>query len=741
MNIRILFLLFWALFSLHAQNSKPTPELARQLKLADKLMNEKSYYNAIEKYVQFDKALPGNEEVIFKLGLAYYITRDYKNGEKALTRYTSNKDYKKYPDAFFLLAEVLKSQGKYEDAIANYVKYTRSKSKSPEAKNYLKFAKNEISSCEWAKNMQDEDSTAHKASRLLGNMNRAYSDFSPFPVSEDTLIFASMQQDSILQFGHDDNHFHAVKLYETVKQDTSWTYPTELNEFNTSYSHTANGVVSPDGKYFYFTRCQPDRDNKIVCDIYFTTHDSDKIKQHKVKKVQGVNLGEFNTTQPSFQVVEKKDKKGKLTTNVTMYFSSDRPNGQGGRDIWYAQMIEPGVFKKPINCGNRINTPRDEVTPYYNNEEGQLLFSSNYHFGFGGQDIFKAIGKENKWQKPENLMFPLNSTFDDTYFVPFLKRSYEEEAGFIVSNRPGGVALHSETCCDDIYYFKEKLPEMITLKGKVSEWVVKTDTTLINDASKMLVSNSKTKIDSSLVIKDTIKTMVPVEKVFVGYIKKKVFEKQLKSNDTSYASLRELIVWQDTTDNSGAFNIKLRKNNDYVLVANKPSYNNKLKYFKASIDTVALTIDKSRVAKKDSAKKVVQVEKLTADLDINKIKDSEKFVLDNVYFDTDKDNIRKDALPALNILLSFLTKNPKVKVEISGHTDNHGTEEHNNDLSERRAESVVAWLVEKNIEEKRLVAKGYGESQPIAPNENSDGSDNPEGRALNRRTEIKVLSR
>ncbi len=92
-------------------------------------------------------------------------------------------------------------------------------------------------------------------------------------------------------------------------------------------------------------------------------------------------------------------------------------------------------------------------------------------------------------------------------------------------------------------------------------------------------------------------------------------------------------------------------------------------------------------------------------------------------------------------LLEILEENPEIIIEIGSHTDSRGTDSYNETLSQRRAESVVRYLIGKGVQESRLQAKGYGETQHIAPNENPDGSDNPEGRALNRRTEFRIVGK
>ncbi|MFQ3574843.1 MAG: OmpA family protein [Cytophagales bacterium] len=735
-KLLIIMMAFLAIFSCHAQSKKKSksktvaekktklpPELDRKLKLADRLMEEKSYYNAIDLYLSFEKQMPGYEDVVFKTAMAYFTTRDYKNAEKYFLRYVPNKDYKKYPIAVFYYAETLKALGKYENAIKAYEAATKLKpnKKDTEIQDIIKFAKNEVKSTDWALKMSDEDSTLHRILKMMGIANRAYSDFSPYPIHEDTLLFASLQGDSVIKYTHDDHHFHAIKLYETVrdKESGAWGEPIELVEFNTTYAHTANGVLSPDGKYFYFTRCEPNRDNVVVCDIYYVEHDNDKIKQHKPKKVSGVNLDDYTTTQPTFQTIEKKGKKGEKSTSFVLYFSSNRPGGQGGRDLWFAIMETHGKFKKPVNCGNRINTPRDEVTPFYDDKEGILYFSSNFHYGFGGQDIFKAQGAQNKWQKPENLMFPLNSTYDDTYYV--LSRSDAKsgyESGYVVSNRPGGIALHSETCCDDIYSFKEVELNQQLLIGKTFY--------------QELISSSESSSDS---LKKKINYISDTK---IGYITAKNYNKFSQSGDTSFYSMKESIEWLSQSGVDGSFSTQVPKNKKVFLVAQKegflPSIVKQFNQDSINIELVKIP----ETPKKDTIQQIAaNIKKLDEKSDANV---GEKLVLENMYFDYNKDVYKKESLPSLNLLLNFLNKFPKAKIEISGHTDNRGSDEYNQDLSQRRCETIRAWLIYKGIDEKRLTAVGYGETQAIAPNENADGSDNPEGRALNRRVEIKILS-
>ncbi|MFC2175636.1 OmpA family protein [Bacteroidota bacterium] len=123
---------------------------------------------------------------------------------------------------------------------------------------------------------------------------------------------------------------------------------------------------------------------------------------------------------------------------------------------------------------------------------------------------------------------------------------------------------------------------------------------------------------------------------------------------------------------------------------------------------------------------------------LSNLKSGKRLVLRNIFFDYNRAELRSQSKNELNKVYDFLIANPEVKILVSGHTDSRGDDEYNLRLSQWRAESVVNYLVKNGIAQDRLSAKGYGETRPIARNENSDGTDNAEGRQLNRRIEISL---
>lgn len=151
-----------------------------------------------------------------------------------------------------------------------------------------------------------------------------------------------------------------------------------------------------------------------------------------------INFPGFTNTQPTMAT----SKVGEI-----LYWVSDRPNGEGGQDIWFSTIDKNGKYSNPQSCGRKVNTAGNEATPFYDSKTGTLYFSSEGQIGMGGYDVFKTRGNQKKWETSANMGYPVNSSVDDMYFV-FDDNGY---TGYLVSNRPGTISVKSETCCDDIW--------------------------------------------------------------------------------------------------------------------------------------------------------------------------------------------------------------------------------------------------------------------------------------------------
>jgi len=364
----------------------------------------------------------------------------------------------------------------------------------------------------------------------------------------------------------------------------------------------------------------------------------------------------------------------------TLYFSSNRkdPNAQGGLDLYSARLDPRGRFAKVKNLGPEVNTPGDEMFPYVAND-GTLYFSSTGHAGFGGLDIFKARRKAGHITVT-NLGKPMNSSSDD--FGIFL---FKVDRGFFTSNRPEGKGD------DDIWTFVNDDPNLKTvnyfLEGITKTHDEKDNTDVLDDVKVLLLDYQNNVLDETVTGKD------------------------------------------------GQFNFRVYENENYVLLAEKEGAD--------AADYYVTRMEFSTIGKAVPQEELKDlITNITYDtlMFLDKIVLNKAIVLENIYYDFAKWNIRPDAAQELDKLVALLKDNPDITIELSSHTDSVDTEAYNQRLSQRRAESAVNYIVSAGIDRSRITAKGYGESRPIAPNTNPDGTDNPEGRQKNRRTEFKVTS-
>jgi hypothetical protein len=153
--------------------------------------------------------------------------------------------------------------------------------------------------------------------------------------------------------------------------------------------HNGNGNFSPDKKKFYFTRCEQVTDSmKMHCDIYLSEFKGGQWSEPQ-RLDDKINYPGYTNTQPAMGTSKQGD---------VLYWVSDRPNGDGGMDIWFSTIDKSGKFSNPQTVGRKINTAGDEATPFYDSKTGVLYFSSNGQIGMGGYDIFKTRGAQKKWE-------------------------------------------------------------------------------------------------------------------------------------------------------------------------------------------------------------------------------------------------------------------------------------------------------------------------------------------------------
>ena len=404
--------------------------------------------------------------------------------------------------------------------------------------------------------------------------------------------------------------------------------------------------------------------------------DADNFRTDRLKIFWSKYNGSWSKTEPFFMNSDEYSVGHPVLTpnGNTIYFVSDMPGGLGGTDI-YTCKWEGSNWSQPKNLGPAVNSFGDEMFPSVN---GKILyFSSNGFAGFGGLDLFRsALASDGTWSKAENLGLPINSSFDDFAFVIDAR----SKKGFFSSNRPGGVGS------DDIYAFRQ------------------------------IVSQPKKEL---AVKKDTLSMMIS------GFVKDKQTMKPMPGCTVFLLNTQNDKVRVLKTDDNGRFQDTITKGIFYVTKAMENNYVSDCLNFKFE---AADTAHKGSTPR-DLLLDILQVNKIFS---VN----NKDYAIETIYYDFDKWFIRPDASMELDKLVQVMKENP-VSVELGSHTDSRGSKEYNLDLSQKRAESAVRYIVLKGIDAARITARGYGESQLI--NHCSDGvhCSDAEHQA-NRRTEFKV---
>jgi peptidoglycan-associated lipoprotein len=378
----------------------------------------------------------------------------------------------------------------------------------------------------------------------------------------------------------------------------------------------------------------------------------------------------------------------------TLIFASNDPEGWGGYDLYECPMTSEG-FVEPKLMPRTLNSQGNEAYPFIDGDT--LYFASDFHTGMGGYDIFKSYKlKDGSWSSPWNMKPPINSGSDDFAFAidnQSIKKDDVFQQGYFSSNRIGGKGN------DDIYRFERRTPP----------------------PRPVVVVPEKPK-EAKIVYKNTLDIIV-LEKVFQvndNPNSKVLGRKPLadsKVGITINGKKREM-----TVNTEGVASLELEDNLDYTFIASHEGYlNNSAKF-------------SSKGLGKDPAN---PIQKFEVEIVLDKIYKNKEITLDNIYYNYDKWDIRTDAEPTLIKLAQTLSENPTIRIQLSSHTDCRGKDDYNATLSQKRAESAVNFLISKGIASERLVAKGYGESQPAVICDCAKCTEDQH--QANRRTTFKVL--
>jgi peptidoglycan-associated lipoprotein len=614
------------------------------------------YYKAIEKYRKAsrkEKDRVKRRDYAYAIAECYHYIGDYERA--ALYYQNAIRRGHEDPMAIFNLAEMQRFTQDYENSIENYRMFLELNPGDERARNGLEAIRQ---TQEWIANP-----TRHIINPIK-EINSRESDYAPVFVGgrDNEIIFTSTRKAAT---GKRNSMITGQKYADLFRANFSvqrqrWEQPQLLEEnmiINTGDEEGA-ATLSSTGEQMIFTRARYNKMEALGTELYSTSQSRGSWSEPIRLQVVGDSL---SAAHPSLS------KDGSV-----LYFVSDMPGGYGGKDIWKA-VKNGSTFSDPINLGPEINTPGDEMFPFIR-DNGELYFSSNYHLGMGGYDIFKAVENGDGTWTVENMGYPVNSPFDD-FGIAFVEG---QNKGMFSSNRKGSRG-------DDLYEFVVP-PKIFRVEGEVFD------------------KQTGNRIDGAIV--------------------------RIIGTDGTSLRLR--------TQN-GKFQMSLKPETEYVFAAFKDGFLRD----KASANTIGL---------EDSKDFRFELFLTPTDVPVN---------LENINYEFGSWELLPQSKTALDTLVAILIVNPTITIEIMSHTDHVGSDQFNFELSQKRAQSVVDYLIERGISPQRLVAKGYGETWPKTVTRSlasqhdflTRGDELTEqfvlkltveqqeiARAINRRTEFRVLT-
>ena len=449
--------------------------------------------------------------------------------------------------------------------------------------------------------------------------------------------------------------------------------------------------MTPDGKLLAFTRLQNNQE-----DIYVST---------KTEKgfSPAVSLG---------NIINTADNEGAETMNADgtlLFFTAcNRMDGYGSCDIYFSQKLK-GNWTAAMGIGKPINTSAWEAQPSFSSDGRALYFASSRPGGLGGKDIWVSyLDEQLKWSEPQNLGPNINTANDDQ--CPFIHAD-NQTLYFTSAGWPGmgGGDIYISRKTDTGWTKAENLGYPINTETDDNGLAVSYDGKMA-----FLASNRENGFGGLDIYSFELpEKMQPKRITYLKATVRDAVTKQLLQANYSMTDLETKKESKGVTQN-GSFFATLEVNKNNALQIQQEGY----LFYSRNINLTA----------EASATKPFEMEVLLQPISANG-----KITLNNVFFDFDKSELKPELFAELDKLVELLLKNPAVKMEIAGHTDSKGDKKYNLLLSQKRAESVMEYLLKKGIDKLRLTAKGYGDTQPVAPN------DTEENQAKNRRTEVKVL--
>ena len=705
-------------------------------KQGDKHFNRLAYASAIESYLK-DVDKPDKSPVFYRnLADSYYKNAMLTKAVKWYKKYTETTDGEIKPEHMFRFAQVLKAAKNYKASDRWMSKFNKAVPEDSRGKHYADN-KLYLSKIKFA-----------SGSHTIVNeyFNTAAPEFAPAYFGEDQILFTSVRDSSgVRSFDHmwtkssftdifsayaneqnpkGDNQNSLNKEHDSItfKEYSKVTKKDSLvikhySKNTTSESSVKNevkklgknvnskynestAIVTKDGNTMYFTR------NNYTNKKYRKDDEGvNRLKLYSAKLIEGdwseveelpFNSNDYSVAHPTLSVDEKR-----------LYFASDMPESLGLSDIFYVDIFDENSYGEPVNLGDKVNTEGRETYPFISNK-GNLFIASDGHVGLGGLDVFAVQeNDQGKITKVRNIGEPINSSMDDfAYIINETKND-----GFFTSNRSTGKGS------DDIYSFT-KLVQYLSgnVTNEKTNEIVPNAIIAFKDKEGQVLDSIYT--DS----KGNYKTEVSPNKFYNLTASKENYsidnDSLQSTNEANKEFIRDFVINEEIIKDNLPLcqhmceNIIQHNCNDKCTVCGSP-VNNKGFYMVNGIKYYPKVNNEARK--------------------------NNKYLIEPIYFNLDKDHIRKDAISKLENVVKLMKENSKLMIEVHSFCDSRNSGNYNDDLSTRRAKQTIEYLVTRGVKPSRINGKAFGELGLV--NDCGDGVDCPESKhGLNRRSEFIIIS-
>jgi outer membrane protein OmpA-like peptidoglycan-associated protein/tetratricopeptide (TPR) repeat protein len=628
-----------------------------------------------EKAVSYNADYP---QLNYKLGVCYMADKQYEKAVEYLDKAYRGDKYVAI-DALYLLGKAYHYTYKFDKAIETTRKFinTYQNTGDDELDNRrIRSAERRIEQCANAKKMVKNPSRVF-IDNLGPAINTKYPEYGPVITADESMLVFTSRREGTTGGQRDPKDFEYFEdLYVSYKDDEGrWRGALNMRDLNTD-GHDASIGLSYDGQVLYTYNGTPT--GTIL---------TSELEGDEWSKPEEMSR---HINQKSHETSASVSPDGKY-----FYFVSDREEddrGQksfGGKDIYYCEKTEKGKWGDVINIGQPINTEYNEEACFIHPDGRTMYFSSEGHTSMGEYDIMKSVkDNDGNWSEPENLGYPVNTPAKDVFFVMAGSGRYGYYSTFKESGYGG----------QDIYKITFLGPEKLMVQGSEDNLMASLNSTISDKVVEQEVDIETVRLT---LLKGTVTDAISEEPIKA--------EIEIVDNEKN-----EIVTTTNSNSSTGKYLVSLPSGKNYGISVKAEGY-----LFHSENFNIPAATGYQEVIK---------------DVVLSKVGVGSSIVLKNIFFDYNKATLRPESYPELNRLYKLLNNYSNMRIEIGGHTDNHGSLKYNTQLSESRAKSVVDYLVNMGIDRSRLEYKGYAYLKPI------DTNDTPEGRQNNRRVEFKVLS-